>query len=134
MPSWEEVRIDPFLNEPLIKPQQIIHTKHRRVGVIIRICDASADLSPAICGLAALAVVQIKSFLRGNFTMFPSIILHIKDMEQVIIEMIQALMILLPVIKMTLIYYQSIFLLCKEKKSKISTKSVTVLRCNAKRG
>lgn len=56
----------------------------------MRICDAgkhaSADLSPAICGLAALALVQIKSFLRGYFTMFLSIFfLHIKDMEQVII-------------------------------------------------
>ena len=55
----------------------------------MRICDAgkraSADLSPAICGLAALALVQIKSPLRGNFTMFPSIILQIKDTEQVII-------------------------------------------------
>lgn len=55
----------------------------------MRICDAgkhaSADLSPAICGLAALALVRIKSFVRGNFIMFLSIILQIKDMEQVII-------------------------------------------------
>lgn len=55
----------------------------------MRICDAgkhaSADLSPAICGLVALARLQLKSPLRGNYTMFPSIILHIKDMEQVII-------------------------------------------------
>lgn len=55
----------------------------------MRICDAgkraSADLSSAICGLADMALVQIKSFLKGNFTMFFSIILQIKDMEQVII-------------------------------------------------
>ncbi len=55
----------------------------------MRICDAgkhaSADLSPAICGLVALALVQIKSSLRGNFTMFLSINLHIKDMEQVML-------------------------------------------------
>lgn len=46
----------------------------------MRICDAgkraSADLSPAICGLAVLAPVQLESVLRGNFTMFPSIITY----------------------------------------------------------
>lgn len=55
----------------------------------MRICDtgkhASADLSPAICGLAALALVRIKSFLEGNFIMFLSIILQIRDHRQVII-------------------------------------------------
>lgn len=41
----------------------------------MRICyagkRASADLSPAICSPGALARIQLKSFLRGNFTLFP---------------------------------------------------------------
>lgn len=86
----------------------------------MRICDAgkraSADLSPAICGLASLALVQIKSPLRGNSTTFLSIILQIKDMEQVIIERIQALMLLLlPAIKRNTIICDQNASLCIER-------------------
>lgn len=47
----------------------------------MRICDAgkraSADLSPAICGLAAVTLVQIKYLLKGNLTMSLSFLLYI---------------------------------------------------------
>lgn len=66
---------------------------------MMRICDAgkhaSADLSPAICSLPALALVRVKSLYEGHFIMFPSIILQIKDMEQAIVWRTKALMILL---------------------------------------
>lgn len=66
---------------------------------MMRICDAgkhaSADLSPAIRSLPALALVRIKSLYEGHFIMFPSIILQIKDMEQAVVWRTKALMILL---------------------------------------
>lgn len=89
------------MTELLIKPWQIFRTKHTRDA---EKC-ASADLSPAICGLA-LALVQIKSFLRGIFLMLPYICYpHL---------------------------WLSIFLLSIEKTLKTWTKSVIAKRYNAK--
>lgn len=136
VPSWGEVRMDPFLNDWAADQAPANHShKTQKTRVIMRICDAgkraSADLSPTICGLAVLALVQIKSFLRGNFTIFLSIILHIKDMEQVIYR--EDTGILLSAIKMnTIICDKSIFLLCMKRHQR-SVLNLSVLRCNAKR-
>lgn len=68
--------MDPFLNDWTADQAPANHS-HRawRSAVIVRICDAgkyaSAGSSPAICGLASLALVRIKSLYKNHFHNVP---------------------------------------------------------------
>lgn len=57
----EKVRMDPFLNDWAADQAPANHSHRAWRGVIMRICDAgkhaSAGSSPAICGLASLALM-----------------------------------------------------------------------------